>query len=1164
MALVVFLAFSGPLTISAQQGPAPGLRPLSTDPFTPYWIRLAEPDSLIVADAPPDQLAIQARQHQRAQVGAALRKLAAAAVRDYSFDEHEGTPSENADLNEVEGFRARLTPSGRAALAANPLIAAVEEGPGPLGEGLRPSPKAAGVLDPSASGSIVPRSVSSIVFAQVYTPFLWGRTNIGGLAVSLTLEDSSGNVKGMAKQAFNAAPDNFVKIDRVQLYYETVFVDPNLSGHPPVNIMPGDRIHVVTSGDDPATPGIDSPEDKRIVVDDIRAWTSYERDSVSGAAPANSSLIVTVASSLLLSQYLTPGTSMTYAETTSGSDGSFSVSDFRTSTNATPKRSDLKQGSTGFVRLRHPDGNEVYTVHGQSVLILQNSRLVHGYAARLPTAPGPLEAGVTVTRPVPDVLVTLKNSAGQVKETLRSGLDFPYAWPYVATFPTATIYGGDVVEVTIGSAPSVQITAQSLTASVDLGANQVTGAGPANTQMVLGAGRINGYVAKNSTFNYIEKRVNSDSGGSYASGQFQCGTAGLLALRPGSFGYAGYEDARGNFVYVSFAAPANHVMSDYPFVEGWVANGGGRPEIVVRSPSSVKDGTVAVPLVLYMVNQRLYLNTYYQVMMSDYMEPGDTVTVVSGGQTYTIPVPRITAYVNPDADAVSGEAPAGATVKVIPADDRYARREVTVDPSGVFNAGNPFNYTNSGNCSETTKNEDFAPGDSGRVYLGLPDGSQVFAAYGRSIHVTQNENYVELYQFATRDIDWYPTPRRSATVTLTPKQGSPLSVSVKADYGQAGKTKVSLMDTGGQRVLIRPGDSLSVAFDEGPDEITRPVSLSFGSLPLVTGSPDLDAGTLAGVGPRGWAGRATLTTVSAAKPAAIPPGVSTAYAPLKFPGAASLVRGDAGTVSFTDSSGRRIWVAWAVTTYQVKIAGKLKAGDTSVCGKAPPGSTVRIRDATVETQEMVIGTGKADSSGDFCVTVLGPLYKDQVLLAEADGAYSQPVIVGSLILQLSAEWNLISVPTPQQDASLEALFAQTPAVTKAYTMQDGLWIFANRSPSGWSGPLTQIVDGKGYYIYATEPAALSLNSKAGGATAAPSYPLAAGWSLIGYTSSLATMPLDSYLASLAGKWLTLFRYDAANGWELAKPGGTGFTQVENGRGYWINLSADGTLAPGGP
>src|SRR5207248_3090005 len=157
-----------------------------------------------------------------------------------------------------------------------------------------------------------------------------GHASIGGLSVQLTLLDSSGTTTvSVPRQSIALPPNNYVQIDRTTLYYETVFVDPNVidpvtHNHPPVAIVPGEQVHVVTSGIDPSS-GQRITEDKLIAVDDVQAWTSYQTDTVTGQTSlANAPVIITTASSYLsLSNYLTPGTFLTYATMTADGSGSF-------------------------------------------------------------------------------------------------------------------------------------------------------------------------------------------------------------------------------------------------------------------------------------------------------------------------------------------------------------------------------------------------------------------------------------------------------------------------------------------------------------------------------------------------------------------------------------------------------------------------------------------------------------------------------------------------------------------------------------------------------------------------------------------------------------------------------------------------------------------------
>lgn len=165
-------------------------------------------------------------------------------------------------------------------------------------------------------------------------------------------------------------------------------------------------------------------------------------------------------------------------------------------------------------------------------------------------------------------------------------------------------------------------------------------------------------------------------------------------------------------------------------------------------------------------------------------------------------------------------------------------------------------------------------------------------------------------------------------------------------------------------------------------------------------------------------------------------------------------------------------------------------------------------------------------------------------------------------ISIPAGWSLISLPGPQDDPSIGAVLAQAPAITRVYTVQDGAWVDSSRSGNSWNGSLTEIVDGRSYYVFASNVTSLNLHPKVPGpSTLPPSYSLPAGWSMIGYTSTISSMPVDTYLATLQGKWTSLYRIDPVNGWESAKPGGLGFQQMETGRGYWIYLSSAGTLVP---
>jgi hypothetical protein len=849
-------------------------------------------------------------------------------------------------------------------------------------------------------------SVSSINYIQVFSPFAWGRTSIGGLSVTMELKDQTDTLIGVPCQTFRSSPTpSSIVIDNYQLYYETVFVNPNASPTPDprsctpqVNIKPGDKVHVVTSGIDPST-GQFLTQDKTILVDDIDAWASYQNNTVSGKAPPGSTVDVEATGlSLGGNSYIPPAGNTCGQVTADGTTGSFTVSSFYTgsSTCGTPN---LMQGSAGFVRVIHNTGDEVFTVWGNNVLALENSTRVHGYAFGIPNSPGGLQPNVAVPHPPPVVSFTYTPKGGSPVVTIVPTSSLR---PYILDM-SSTISGGDTFDVQINEGHVNHIQVQPMTASIDLGGGQVTGTGPPNTPMVVAVGRVDGYLTGLSTWTFLQSNVSTNGAGSFATGPISCGTSKYLALQPGSFGYTGYEDARGNFLYLGFAAPTTYVMSDYPFVEGYVASGLVHPSITLKAPDgTVKDSQTLTPAILGFSGQSiggtLYFNVYYNETPSQFILPGDTVYVSSGSQNLTIPVDRITAYVNPDAEFVSGQAPPGASVRVIPEGHRTAYVDLTADTSGHFTANNPYtNYTWQ-NCTLGTTTVGYNPGDGGRVYLQHPDGSQVFSYFGRFIVVNENEPYVEAYIYATHGIPFFTASTQTVTLVDTPPQGSPSTAA--SNGGGTGNGYVKFSTTTSPIPLttkVRAGDSITVSFLEGPNGVTRPATITLNTVPLVTGSPDLDTSTLAGVAPSSWWGVATLSGPVSAGPVSIPPRQFSAYGPLQFKNGTTPVtlgQGYNGLVWFSDALGHKVWIAWAVTTLPVKIIGFLHPGDTRVCGKAPPNSTVTIYDVTDSSTglSIILGTGTSDGSGNFCVTV-SPLHLYQVVMAGSGGILSQPVVV---------------------------------------------------------------------------------------------------------------------------------------------------------------------------
>ncbi len=650
-----------------------------------YLIRPAAPNAMIVVDpgvgAEASAATAGAEEEQRDALEAELAALVADGLAGgYGYDERQAV------------FRAGLSEAGVAALRASMLVAEVEAEPTEAGK----EPGAA--LLPA---DLAP--VTSVIFAQVNSPLVWGNTNIGGLDVQLTLETADGTVIGVPSGSCGVLP-NCVYVNPDPLYFETTFVDP-IDRTKYVPMRPGDYVHVITSGDNPGTPAYPDPsEDKRVQIVSLSACGLPEADRVEGTTVPNADVIVTLtsptASLYLATSYLTPGSNMTYAEVKSDASGRFTAATFRTTADATYKVKDIVQGNKGFARVRllgssgQPTGDEVWTLWGQNVYVLQNSPVVHGYAFRLPAAPSGVLTAYKATRPTPGLTAELKAPGGAIKATASAGSSTTQ--PYTVSFDPATIMAGDSVRVAIDYDGNIAfdqtVAVLPVTAAANLSINQVTGTGPANTGMVIGAGNVQGYVTESSRYDAWEARVTASATGAYASGPVTCGTSDVVQLQPGSFGYVGYEAPCGNFVYTAYAAPIAAAMSGFNYVDGWMATGLEQPTVAVSAAGgAVKQAAQpATKRLFWLLYDKLYVNTYYNAATSVYIDPGDTVTVASGGRVHTIPVDDLEARLYAEQDIVAGKAPANTVLRVIPEQDRAAWKQIQASAGGTYAAANPY------------------------------------------------------------------------------------------------------------------------------------------------------------------------------------------------------------------------------------------------------------------------------------------------------------------------------------------------------------------------------------------------------------------------------------------------------------------------------------------
>ena len=188
-----------------------------------------------------------------------------------------------------------------------------------------------------------------------------------------------------------------------------------------------------------------------------------------------------------------------------------------------------------------------------------------------------------------------------------------------------------------------------------------------------------------------------------------------------------------------------------------------------------------------------------------------------------------------------------------------------------------------------------------------------------------------------------------------------------------------------------------------------------------------------------------------------------------------------------------------------------------------------------------------------------------VFEVKARAAYSVP---------LSPGWNLISVPGMPADPAIDMVLDADHPATEVWTFDQnaaaGPWLISRRSAGeAWSGDVTEIVPGRGYWILTGSFDALkTLIPERAAAATFPTYPISSGWNLIGVDDAQqtkvgsvgSTSAADTYLASIT--WTVAYSYNTqANTWTKLTPKATPVSVAANGSGYWVWATKAGTLAP---
>ena len=232
----------------------------------------------------------------------------------------------------------------------------------------------------------------------------------------------------------------------------------------------------------------------------------------------------------------------------------------------------------------------------------------------------------------------------------------------------------------------------------------------------------------------------------------------------------------------------------------------------------------------------------------------------------------------------------------------------------------------------------------------------------------------------------------------------------------------------------------------------------------------------------------------------------------------------------------------SITLDGVDVSGQLSVVDDETFNLATSG--LALGEHTLKyTGEDAVGNSKARE------------FKFEVL---ERSAYKVP---------LSPGWNLVSFPGTPTDNTLTSVMGTNPATT-VLGYQNGEWLTASKTGSEWSGTLSKVEAGYGYWVNTTAFTAIStLIPEANPAAVLPTVPVTSGWNLLGVVDialNAASTAVDggnsgTYFSSI--DWSVAYQFDTQGNTWVKSVSGTSDNRIATARGYWVWANKAGTLVP---
>lgn len=218
--------------------------------------------------------------------------------------------------------------------------------------------------------------------------------------------------------------------------------------------------------------------------------------------------------------------------------------------------------------------------------------------------------------------------------------------------------------------------------------------------------------------------------------------------------------------------------------------------------------------------------------------------------------------------------------------------------------------------------------------------------------------------------------------------------------------------------------------------------------------------------------------------------------------------------------------------------------------------------ASVDPGEGTVDIDDLYEGRTYCFAVVAFDYADNhvaVFQSVSGAAYPNEEV------ELIDDWNFISTPVILIDNDIADVFApiadETNIVWYYDASGDGEWLSWVPGSVCTEHCLTTFDHGNGYLVDMNEAVTLELSGRysgmLGGGALIPEYDAYNGWNMVGYTKSGrdTTASVGNYFVTLLWDPITVLTNEPGTGL-------VGVTDMQAGNGYWLNVDADGSFAPG--